>query len=110
MGVQDAGQRQARRVQGSVDTMPGLLLCRVLLWAGHASVLRRREGVLLHAVGRPGVPPLLDGVQRGLLHTGPWHLRDVPEDVLRVHGGAVPAIARHRMRLLSSVAVTHMKE
>merc|ERR1712039_996382 len=63
--VQDAGQRQARRVQGSVDTMLGMLLCRVFLWPGHASVLRRREGMLLHTVGRPGVPSLLDGAMRG---------------------------------------------
>merc|ERR1712151_1031092 len=72
----------------------------VLLRPGHAFVLRRWESVLLHAVRRLGVTSLLDGVQRGLLHPRPWHLRDVPEDVLRLHGGAVPAIARHRLRFL----------
>merc|ERR1711972_1107779 len=98
--VRDAGQRQARRVQGPVVTMLGLLLRRAFLRSSHASVLRRWEGLLLHAVGRLGVPSLLDGVQRGLLHAGPRHLRDVPEDVLPLHGGAVPTIARHWLRLL----------
>merc|ERR1712154_331188 len=39
-------------------------------------------------------------VQRGLLHPGPWHLRDLPEDVLPVHRDTVPSLAGHWLWLL----------
>merc|ERR1711976_975048 len=69
-------------------------------WARDATLLCRWQGVLLHSVHRFGVPSLLVRVQRGLLHPGPWHLRDLAEDVLLVHRGAVPAIAGHWLWLL----------
>merc|ERR1712039_640551 len=87
-------------VQGSADTMLGVLLCGIFLRPSYALVLRWWEDLLLHAVGWPGVPSLLDGVQRRLLHTGPRYLRDVQQVVLHLHRGAVSSIAGHRMRLL----------